>query len=89
MIQWSSLHASNAGGAGSVPGGELRPLMPCSLGQTNNYNGEQQETLEVMDMLVIQIMVMVLQCLQHLQTHQTVCIKHVWLSVCQNQGTYK
>ena len=56
--------------------GELRSLMPWSLGQTNN-NRARQETLEVMDMPVIQIMVMVLQCLRYLQTHQTVCIKYV------------
>ena len=61
--------------------GELRPLMPCSLGQTNNNNGEQQDTLEVMDMLVIQIMVMVLQYLQYLQTHQTILNMYSFLYV--------
>ena len=52
MVHWSRLHAPNAGGMGSIPGGEiLHACMPLGLAKKKKITSARMDvTINVTDM---------------------------------------
>ena len=49
MVQWLRLCAPNAGGTGSISGGELSPCMPCGMAKKKQEQKDWYQHEEELD----------------------------------------